>query len=679
MNQNNSIKQFIPIDKIWIQKFRSKCAFDSLSKILSESNSLNYESIIEDFLDNNYISFNSIKCIPKIKKVPIYKNFYYYDEYELITLKSYQLFEKIFRAEENYKQFGVYKLYNDYIFIEYKNNIMGELYNYKNNERYFINSDNNCLNILINKYLREKKYICGYFAKLKLKLNQGEKIRLFDKKIKIANIITLNKRDIINNKSPPQNLKKSPEKNDVIEYKPEPKILKKNNITKDSKIVHNIKSPKNTSFSKNIITANVDTPKCIINDKKSLSPKESTIINDNYLDYNKLKNNQVNKNQVIKRDEEIKRNQIQKIRPNNNINIIKHQNISNIKPTPQYEFKIKTKGLVGLTNIGATCYMNATLQCFSNIPRLREHLLHKNIYNNLYLNKSNKILSYSLAEVLYNLWLNPNIKEYAPNNFKTIISKMNPLFQGIAANDAKDLILFILETIHQELNQKVPQIFSKKVDGKNFQLVLNEFYNFYTSTNLSIISDEFYGYYNAMLKCCSCNVVIHNVQIMNILFFPLENVRRYIGSQQNLVTLQNCFEYYRTPEILEGDNQIFCNNCLRFSKGYSQNYFIYTPKTLIINFNRGKGLQFKINIKFDEYINIKNYIYLNNSPYYYELVGVISHLGSNDMGGHFIAFCKNSYDCLWYKYNDSFVTKSSFQELTTIGLPYVLFYSYVNV
>jgi ubiquitin C-terminal hydrolase len=31
---------------------------------------------------------------------------------------------------------------------------------------------------------------------------------------------------------------------------------------------------------------------------------------------------------------------------------------------------------------------------------------------------------------------------------------MNPLFEGIAAGDSKDVILFILETIHRELNTK---------------------------------------------------------------------------------------------------------------------------------------------------------------------------------------------------------------------------------
>ena len=42
---------------------------------------------------------------------------------------------------------------------------------------------------------------------------------------------------------------------------------------------------------------------------------------------------------------------------------------------------LSVPGIIGLKNIGATCYMNATLQCFSNITKLRSYLLDKYNYN----------------------------------------------------------------------------------------------------------------------------------------------------------------------------------------------------------------------------------------------------------------------------------------------------------
>ena len=112
--------------------------------------------------------------------------------------------------------------------------------------------------------------------------------------------------------------------------------------------------------------------------------------------------------------------------------------------------------------------MNATIQCFSNVQRFREGILK---LNDNY--SPDKKLSYSLKEVLVNLWKKSKNKYYAPYNFKNLISEMNPLFKGIAANDSKDLILFILETIHRELNTKkssVPIQNFNQVNSSDFKI-----------------------------------------------------------------------------------------------------------------------------------------------------------------------------------------------------------------
>jgi len=344
-------------------------------------------------------------------------------------------------------------------------------------------------------------------------------------------------------------------------------------------------------------------------------------------------------------------------------------------PVDEESFHQNTPGLIGLQNIGATCYMNATLQCFSNTQRFREGILRlkKN-------NSQNKELSYSLKEVLVNLWKNDKIKYYAPYNFKNIISQMNPLFKGVQANDSKDLILFILETIHRELNQKKETIPDQgNVNNLDFNAVFEQFTKFYKANNKSIVSDEFYGYFVSIMKCGYCNKVTFNVQIMNILIFPLEKVRIFAKNQYNFVTLDDCFRNYEETELLAGSDQIYCNLCNMTTNAYNQNKLISTPKTIIINLNRGKGLQFKVGIKLEEYIDIKKYLLMSDkSPNYYELVGVISHFGESNMGGHFISYCKNSFDGKWYKFNDAMVNESSFQEASNVGLPYVLFYSYLE-
>ena len=116
------------------------------------------------------------------------------------------------------------------------------------------------------------------------------------------------------------------------------------------------------------------------------------------------------------------------------------------------EYKIKERDkpiLVGLNNIGATCYMNATLQCLSNTKKLTEYFL------NSFKQKENQIMTNEYYKLLLDLWdRNKNNNSFSPNSFKEVLSKENPLFKGIKVNDSKDLINFLIERFHSELNIK---------------------------------------------------------------------------------------------------------------------------------------------------------------------------------------------------------------------------------
>ena len=344
-------------------------------------------------------------------------------------------------------------------------------------------------------------------------------------------------------------------------------------------------------------------------------------------------------------------------------------------PGLRKNYPIKKLCANGLQNIGATCYMNATLQCLAHVESLTKNLLSKKIEikNNRYKNQ----LTNAFLEVLENMWENNSITYYAPYNFKNLISKMNPLFEGVQANDSKDLVLFLLETMHNELN-KVKNLnpqYEDAIDQYNFEKSFMSFAKYFEKNFQSVISDIFYGMYNSRMMCHNCRVITHNIQCYNLLIIPLEEVRKFKNRIQNYVTIRECFEYYQKPDYMVGQNQIYCNNCKQMANSENNTTLIVGPKVLVINLNRGKGLQFNIKIDFDEYINIYDFIYFKTTNYRYKLIGVVTHFGPSSDSGHFIAFCKSFVDLKWYKYNDAMVNQSSFNEAKNTGVPYILFYS----
>ena len=364
---------------------------------------------------------------------------------------------------------------------------------------------------------------------------------------------------------------------------------------------------------------------------------------------------------------------------NNNAKINKRKRPNSISHYRNKAVNIKKNHSNGIENVGATCYMNATLQCLANIERLTNFLLKDENIQKYSYNNFKYELTNSYTEVLKNLWLNDRITYYSPISFKNKISEMNSLFEGVNANDSKDLVLFLMETMHDELNTAPKKnIQTQMVNQYNYEETLKLFCQFFSNNYQSVISNLFYGMYNSMMACLHCNYITNNIQCYNILIFPLEEVRKYNKINENRVDIIDCFKYYEKIDSMTDKNQIYCNICQANTNAYYASKIIISPNILLINLNRGKGLEFNIKITFQEYLNIRNFVYYNQSPFYYELIGIVTHFGPSSMGGHFIAFCKSFIDHNWYKYNDAQVNFSSFHEASTTGVPYILFYSFIK-
>ena len=394
----------------------------------------------------------------------------------------------------------------------------------------------------------------------------------------------------------------------------------------------------------------------------------------------------IKNNELLMKENEIKNREAQ-------LNLREIKIKEKEKELIEREFELQKKEnkykivLIGLNNIGATCYMNATLQCLSNSKKLTEYFLEQ------FKKDTNKIMTNEYYEVLKNLWnVDSKEKAYSPNSFKEVLSKENPLFAGVAANDSKDLINFLLERFHQELNiinannnlNNNNSNFNQP-DQTNEIAMLGEFLQEYVQKFNSPISDLFYGILETKSQCQGCNIIKYNFQVYSFLEFPLQQVNQFYfnNGKRPLLTndgknpdvdLYECFEYNRKIDLMTGENQMYCNICNKLCNAYYSTILYSGPNYLIINLNRGKGAIYECKVNFPNQLNIFNYVSFKNGITVYELYAVICHLGPSSMSGHFVAYCKNRIDNQWYLYNDGIVTKCSRQFQYNDGMPYILFY-----
>ena len=351
--------------------------------------------------------------------------------------------------------------------------------------------------------------------------------------------------------------------------------------------------------------------------------------------------------------------------------------------------------LIGLANIGATCYMNATLECFINVDPLTRYLLTESNYYKIINDSSTYELSSAYCDLLANVCLNKSVTDYfKPRTFKEVISWKNPIFEGVNANDSKDLINFMLEEMNQELSKINKSITSRNnnrqinpnIDQTNQQLTLNNFKQTFQKNNDSIISRTFFFIIESKSQCQCCKFITYNYQSLFLLEFPLEAVFNYYAKQniylinekqKKVINLFHCLEQYREPTYFTGENKFFCNRCRMQTDTLNSNVIYSLPPYLIIILNRGKGKSFDCIVEYPEYLNLQNYVVCQESICNYRLCGVICHLGKSGMSGHFISIIRHRIKNEWYCYNDSSVTRCEDQENAyKRNSAYILFYEY---
>lgn len=115
------------------------------------------------------------------------------------------------------------------------------------------------------------------------------------------------------------------------------------------------------------------------------------------------------------------------------------------------------KGLVGLQNIGNTCFMSSGLQCLANVPELTKYFLmgfHMNEYNAVNPLGLKGKLAKAFGALIREMWCGKKAaRGIAPYDLKRTLGSRISRFSGYGQQDSAELVTFLLDLVHEDLNR----------------------------------------------------------------------------------------------------------------------------------------------------------------------------------------------------------------------------------
>ncbi|XP_034732113.1 ubiquitin carboxyl-terminal hydrolase 8 isoform X1 [Etheostoma cragini] len=347
--------------------------------------------------------------------------------------------------------------------------------------------------------------------------------------------------------------------------------------------------------------------------------------------------------------------------------------IRNLNPT----FGGNGPSLTGLRNMGNTCYMNSILQCLCNTPAMAEYF-----NNNFYLEDINRqnILGHKgeVAEefgvIMKALWAGL-YKCISPRDFKITIGKINDQFAGSDQQDSQELLLFLMDGLHEDLNKRADnrkRYKEEENDHLDDQTAADLAWSKHKLLNESIIVALFQGQFKSTVQCLTCHRKSRTFETFMYLSLPLASTSK--------CSLQDCLRLFSKEEKLTDNNKVFCRHCKAHRDSTKKLEIWKVPPILLVHLKRfsyegrwKQKLQTSVDFSLDALDLAQYVIGPKQSLKRYSLFGVSNHYGGLD-GGHYTAYCKNAPKQRWYKFDDHEVTEISTSSVKS-SAAYILFYS----
>lgn len=311
------------------------------------------------------------------------------------------------------------------------------------------------------------------------------------------------------------------------------------------------------------------------------------------------------------------------------------------------------KGVVGIQNMGNTCYCNSTLQLLRACPEWNAFCITENFKEKLSDNNTNKKILLAYQDIIKSLWSASKPAYVRPLGFinevqKAVKGTVYEMFGKPIPNDSHEYLVYLLDNFHEALKSE-GEFQEEKIDEsldevQKMIMMANMGWTRFASKNNSKVLEIFFGMIRKTIHCTNCKNNSYQWEVFNSLKIPCEGI-------SFLDWIQN--------ELKESEIEDYnCEKCKNkyLAKIYSHIWKL--PSSLFITLRRfnfdGRKNMLKCpyngeNMSFENFFADES----NDSSrkWTYEIRGISDHHGSH-MGGHYTAQFKHPISKEWWLFDD---------------------------